>query len=379
MKKIFLIASIVLGVSQLNAQTVSVLLEYKSAQDSFYVSMIPSFSQGVFNLGPAQITLVFSNNYGISAPASSVIATSSDNAATWVAQDFVLEAAAPNKRYVGFQTTGQNIGSLIANIPKPLFRFRVTGPGGNCVGGLGQLRNYVNGVDLTDPTGGVSGGDFSTVITDGLTAAEYFSTNSSTVMQDCNQLILPVNLLGFSAVKQAQNALINWSVTGENYNTSYYELERSTDGSTFAPIAKITSRRLTGVQQYEYTDVNIIALGTRNLYYRVKQVDFNGKSTASGIRNIRLDADGAEVQIFPNPAKEGFYVTVPVAEPGTKKVKLSLIAPDGRIVGTREISAQQAYSYYFNIKDKPLAAGQYNLQIIYDDKVLSNKKIFINQ
>jgi hypothetical protein len=377
MKKILLTAFSAFCFANMQAQSLAVTLEYKAIPDSFYVYMVTDFSMGTFNLGPSQVTLVFSNNYGISAPASAVIATTGvAGGAAWTAQDFALETLAPNKKYVGFQTTGAPVTGVSSGTPVLLFRFRVTGVGGNCVSGSGTLRHYVNGVDLTDPSG--AGGDFSSVINEG-GLNDYFTTNTSTTMQGCNQLILPVHLLDFNARKQDKNAIVNWSVTGEDFNTNYYELERSVDGIHFNSFAKINSRRQPGIQHYEYTDPNISTFNTKNVYYRLKQFDFDGRNIVSGIRYIRLDVDAAGIQVFPNPVKEGFYVSIPMADPGNKKVKLNLIAADGRIVGVREIAARQATNYYFNIGDKLLAAGQYNLQIILDDTILSNKKLYVNQ
>lgn len=376
MKKIILAVITILSIKNVQSQSLYVTLEYKAVPDSFYVYMVTSaFPSSTFNLGPSQITLVFTNNYAITVPSSSSIATTGINGGVWVAQDYVPATAAPNHKYVGFQTTGSPVLGVTSGTPVLLFRFRVTGAGGNCVAGLGQLRHYVNGVDPTDPNG--AGGDFSSAIYEATTAADYFTTNTSTTMQDCSQLTLPVNLLDFNARRQEKNAIVNWQVSGEDFKTNYYELYRSIDGVNFNPIAKIAARQQPGIQLYEYTDVNITALGAKNVYYRIKQFDFDGRNIASGIRYVRLDVDVKEIQVFPNPVKEGFYVSIPGTLTG--KIKLNVLAADGRTIATREIGAAQAVNYYFDIKNKAIAAGQYTLQILENNKILSNKKLYINQ
>ena len=187
--------------------------------------------------------------------------------------------------------------------------------------------------------------------------------------------LLPVAWLSFNATKQGNDGLLNWTVGNENSN-KYYELQRSTNGTSFTAIGTVNK---SGTGVYNFTDPGINTLGTQVVYYRIKQVDLNGRTSYSDIRVLRLDIKESDITIFPNPVKDGFYVGVPLANAGSKRVKLSLVAGDGKIVAVKEISAAQASNYYFDIKDKPLAAGQYNLQIIYEDKVLSNKKIFINQ
>ncbi|MEO6254002.1 MAG: T9SS type A sorting domain-containing protein [Ferruginibacter sp.] len=377
MKKFFLSIALAISIAQAYSQTMSLILQYKAVPDSFYVSMVPTFSNANFNLGTSQVTIVFSNNFGINAPAATSIATTSSNTASWTAQDFALEVAAPNKKYVSFQTTGANIGSLTANTPKPLFRFRVTGAGGNCVGGIGVLRNYVNGFDLPDPA--VTGSDFSTVLTDGLTTAEYYTTNSNTSMQTCAQLVLPVHLLEFDVRRDNNNAVINWAVIGEEVNSKYYELERSTDGITFKSVAQVDCRRVSGLQKYEYTDYNVNNLKAQIVYYRLRQYDLDLRSTLSGVRYIRMDVLDKNIQVYPNPVTEGFYVSIPFNNRDNSIVKLKLINASGQFIGSKEITTAQASNYYFNIKDKALASGDYFLQIMYEDKIIGTKKLTVNR
>ena len=62
-----------------------------------------------------------------------------------------------------------------------------------------------------------------------------------------------------------------------------------------------------------------------------------------------------------------------------EKVKLSLFASNGQLVATNEITGLQATNYYFDLKDKKLAGGQYSLQVIVKDKTIASKMLTINQ
>jgi hypothetical protein len=190
-----------------------------------------------------------------------------------------------------------------------------------------------------------------------------------------NSGILPVTWLSFNAVKQANDAVLNWAVTNESSNARY-ELQRSTNGTNFTAIGTI-NKSLAG--NYNYTDAGINTLGASILYYRIKQIDNSGKISYSDVRNLRLEIKGNQIGVFPNPAKEGFYVSIPFINADNRKVKLTLVAPDGSIVSKKEITAAMASNYYFDIKDKKLAAGLYNLQIVFEEKVLEIKKLQITQ
>ena len=63
----------------------------------------------------------------------------------------------------------------------------------------------------------------------------------------------------------------------------------------------------------------------------------------------------------------------------SRKVKLNLISSNGQLISSKQITTAQASNYYFDIKDKNLAAGNYNLQIIFEEKIMDTKKLFVSQ
>jgi len=190
-------------------------------------------------------------------------------------------------------------------------------------------------------------------------------------------VILPVNWLSFDAIKQGNDGLLNWRVAGEDA-TQLYELQRSSNNTNFTPVATINKSANSG-GSYKYTDAGITNLGASILYYRVKQVDINGKISYSDTRLLRLDFKNGQINIYPNPVKDGFYVSVPFANPDNRKVKLNLSNTGGQVISSKEITMLQATNYYFDIKNKTLAAGNYNLQIIFEDKVMETKPLYISQ
>ena len=50
----------------------------------------------------------------------------------------------------------------------------------------------------------------------------------------------------------------------------------------------------------------------------------------------------------------------------------------GQLIRSKEISSLQAANYYFGISDLGLSAGNYYLQIIFKDKTVETKKLYIN-
>lgn len=191
-------------------------------------------------------------------------------------------------------------------------------------------------------------------------------------------ILLPIKWLGFNAIRQNNDALINWTVSDEETN-HHYDLLRSLNGSDFSPIATINKNGTgNGIHDYVYTDRGITTLGVPIVYYRLKQVDIDGRSSYSEIRKINISLRSDMITIYPNPVSDGFYVVMPGLQQSTQKnIKLVLTSSSGQLVQTKEISSLQAANYYFDVKGLSLAGGNYFLQIIKDGVILDRKQLFI--
>lgn len=96
--------------------------------------------------------------------------------------------------------------------------------------------------------------------------------------------LLPVKFSGFTAVKKQDAIQLNWSTAQESDN-SHFEVEKSTDGRNWNMIAMVMGYGTTNtVSNYQYTDKkNSNAV----VYYRIRQVDLNGKAYYTDVRTIR--------------------------------------------------------------------------------------------
>lgn len=202
---------------------------------------------------------------------------------------------------------------------------------------------------------------------------------SNTQFVPISNIVLPINWLSFDAVRSGNNGLLTWKVSNEESNERY-ELQRSLNGIDYSPIASIVkSGSGNSVMSYNYTDVGIDALGSAVIYYRLKQINIDGRSSLSEVRILKLGKGNGEITVFPNPVKQGFYVNVPLGANERSPVTLSLITLSGQLVTTKEITPMQASNYYFDVRGLALAAGQYNIQVIQDGKLLGSKKILVTQ
>lgn len=115
---------------------------------------------------------------------------------------------------------------------------------------------------------------------------------------------LPVRWHFFTGKVENKSAQLDWQ-TSEEVNADYFEIEKSTDGRTFTAIGRVKAKNLSTVNQYRYSDPSHLSATT---YYRLKQVDFSGKTNYSNIVKL-LPSGQAVMQVYPNPAKGTVGVT----------------------------------------------------------------------
>jgi hypothetical protein len=105
-------------------------------------------------------------------------------------------------------------------------------------------------------------------------------------------------LVNFSAKNiNNQYALLDWTTTSE-INSSYFDVERSSDTTNFSSIGKVTALGSSGfAHEYTFSDMN--PYGGTN-YYRLKQV--NQDSSFSYTKIVSVSFNFSSISIFPNPS-----------------------------------------------------------------------------
>ena len=93
---------------------------------------------------------------------------------------------------------------------------------------------------------------------------------------------LPVELLEFKGTLVNSNAFLQWKTEHET-NTSVFIVERSLDGNNYYQVGTMLAANSAGINNYSFTDPDIVSLGVSIVYYRLKQVDLDGKFVYSGI------------------------------------------------------------------------------------------------
>jgi hypothetical protein len=174
-----------------------------------------------------------------------------------------------------------------------------------------------------------------------------------------NNAALPVNLISFDAELQNKSVLLTWNTASEK-NNAYFIVERSTDSRTFAVVGKISGRGTVDyVNSYNFTDAAATQSGVSIIYYRLKQVDIDGKFNYSKVASVTLN--NAAITLFPNPASQ----RVTVGAPGDTQVQV--INAQGQTV------LQKVFNTSSEIDISSLSKGMYIFRFLQKDKITSQK------
>ncbi len=144
-------------------------------------------------------------------------------------------------------------------------------------------------------------------------------------------IILPVKFAGFSVSSRNGDVLVQWS-TAEEVNAAYFEVERSYDGASWAAIGRVAAAgHTTQLNQYSYTDKS--AMGT-TLYYRIRQVDHDGKAMHTIVQSLKKAISGG-VTIIAAQQK----VAVQFAQPVKGRVELQLVSVSGHVISRQVVDS----------------------------------------
>jgi hypothetical protein len=106
---------------------------------------------------------------------------------------------------------------------------------------------------------------------------------------------LPVNWVSFTAKASGTDVDLNWQVSA-NQNAKVYEVQRSSDGTNFTTIGEVANQA--DLQSYDFVDANA---GSGTHYYRILEVDLDGKSIYSKIVSVNLSAADFTIRVLNNP------------------------------------------------------------------------------
>ena len=164
---------------------------------------------------------------------------------------------------------------------------------------------------------------------------------------------LPIKLLSFDAVPEEREVDLTW-VTATEINNEYFTVEKSLDGHNFYPIGtKPGAGNSTIKLSYSFIDPKP-APGIS--YYRLKQTDFDGHTSESGIVPVNYKKQNGGYSIFPNPVNDKAYLISNTSE----NIEAIIRNIEGKLI--RSVSMENASTFH-TIDLGGLSQGIYFIEV----------------
>ena len=186
---------------------------------------------------------------------------------------------------------------------------------------------------------------------------------------------IPVELISFTALPKENIITLTWE-TATELNNMGFDVERSADGRSFIKIADVTGKgTTTEKQQYNFTDNTINGEG--KLFYRLKQIDYDGTFTYSEVISVEYSAVPVEFSLsqnYPNPFNP--VTTIKFGIPKEVPVTLKIYDALGAEVETIVDQKLEPGYYKYQWVGSKFASGVYFYRITAGSFV-STKKLMI--
>jgi len=175
---------------------------------------------------------------------------------------------------------------------------------------------------------------------------------------------LPILLNSFKAKWESDVINLDWTTATERSN-AFFSIERSPDSYRFPEIGQVQGAGDSNTpQDYSFTDTR--PHSGKN-YYRLKQVDFDGKYTYSKVVSVNFGKTGG-LLLSPMPTSNELNVTLdkPIVEDGQWQV----LDISGRVLRTGMFPAETT-DYQLNAADLPV--GSFVFRLVAGQEVLVKK------
>lgn len=244
--------------------------------------------------------------------------------------------------------------------------------------GRGEVSGTIPGTDIT----GGSGNQFyvfsSTVDVTQIEGLQNWEYDMYTIRYNINNgqnFPLPVELASFSVRLANGIPHLSWRTISETNNYGF-EIERKRENGEWEKIGFVKGKGNSNVvSNYEYFDRNA---NYGKYYYRLKQLDYDGKFEYSNIQSavISLPEDIVLEQNYPNPFNPKTAIRFSVKKEG--KACLKVFDSFGRLIETLFegfVESEKNYEVVFNAEK--YSSGVYFYRLEYSDKILNRKMLYI--
>jgi len=192
---------------------------------------------------------------------------------------------------------------------------------------------------------------------------------------------VPVELISFTADVNSEKVLLHWQ-TATELNNLGFEIERKSDKNGWRMIGfKEGKGTTTEIQNYVFSD-DLFGIESEHLYYRLKQIDFDGTFEYSEVVEVVVDipTEFSLEQNHPNPFNPSTTIrfTIPQGEKReTRNINLKVYDVLGNEITTLVNEEKPTGSYEVEFNAANLPSGIYFYKLRAGDFVETRKMVLI--
>jgi Secretion system C-terminal sorting domain len=184
----------------------------------------------------------------------------------------------------------------------------------------------------------------------GLTSYDFLSPGLNTPIP-LGSGTVPVLFTKFDAGCTKDGANVSWSTASE-FNSNYFELQRSTNGSDWISVATVKAAGTSSASHtYQLPDFT-----GGKAFYRIRQVDVDGHSIYTSVIRSNCEFSPLDMVLYPVPARD--LLNVVIRSDKSLKTQLLLLDASGKTVRKIDVTLFNG-SNTFLVNLKGLSAGQY--------------------
>jgi|GEM_PF-1150731 len=207
-------------------------------------------------------------------------------------------------------------------------------------------------------------------------ATNNFVTTAGLINISLNELTLaspspplPLTYILFNAHCTGNNVNLTWK-TAQEFNTKYFEIEKSSDGQHWQTIGNIAAAGISSTERsYNWNDNQ----ASVNNLYRIVEYDIDGRKNISSI--IKSSCLSSELfTVYPNPVPNTAVVNINISVNEMTMLALKLYDAKGALVKQQQTNLLQG-SNLVQLNIASLAAGSYNLVASWNSIVKAVKII----
>ncbi|HEY0655612.1 MAG TPA: T9SS type A sorting domain-containing protein [Chryseosolibacter sp.] len=170
---------------------------------------------------------------------------------------------------------------------------------------------------------------------------------------------LPIELIEFSGSQKGNAIHFNWTTATET-NNDFFTIQKLTSIDNFEEVARVQGSGTTVMQQsYSAIDPNP-TIGKN--YYRLKQTDYDGKTSSSKLIKVVFESNSFVVQLFPNPATH--HVTLAVQGMASNEpVQINVRNSVGQTTLSTDVQANESGAVTVDLSLENFSPGVYSVSV----------------